>query len=196
MVRRPRRTASPYATGAADDRAQAEHVIAGDAVLQAAQAARVGGDVAADGRPRGAGRVGRVPQAVFGHGGLEVVVDRARLHDAHQVVRVDFEDLVHPGQVEDDGAADRVGAAGQPGARAARHDRSAEFGADADDVLHLGFGPRAHPGHGRARRSPLGLVVRHGGEHVGIDHEAVAGQAPAQRLDQGGSRDHGSASAG
>ena len=61
-------------------------------------------------------------------------------------------------------------------------------------MLHLGFGPRAHAGHGLAGRSPLGLVVRHGGEHVGIDHEAVTGQAPAQRLDQGGSRDHESAS--
>ena len=51
----------------ADDRAQAEHVIAGDAVLQAAQAARVGGHVAADRGPRCAGRVRRVPQSVLGH---------------------------------------------------------------------------------------------------------------------------------
>ena len=51
-------------------------------------------------------------------------------------------------------------------------------------MLDLGFGPRAHAGDGLAGRSPLGFVVRHGGEHVGIDHEAVAGQAAAQRLDE------------
>jgi hypothetical protein len=125
--------------GAAHDGAQTQHVIPGDAVLQAAQAARVGGHVAADRRPRGTGRVRRVPQAVFGDGGLDVVVDRAWLDDANQVVRIDLAHLVHPGQVKDDTAADRVGAAGQPGTRAARHDGNPELGADPDDVLHLGL---------------------------------------------------------
>jgi len=122
---------------------------------------------------------------VLGHGRLDVVVDRARLHHADQVVRVDLEDLVHPGQVEDDAAADRVGATGQAGARAARHDRGAEFGAGTHHVLHFGLGPGAHAGDGLPRRCPLGLVVRDGGEHVRVDHEAVAGQTPAQHLDQG-----------
>ena len=53
-------------------------------------------------------------------------------------------------------------------------------------MLHLGFGPRAHADGGLADRSPFGLVMRHGGDHVGIDHEAVAGQAAAERLDEGG----------
>ena len=125
--------------GATHDGAQAQDVIPGDAVLQAAQAARVGGHVAADRRPRSAGRIRRVPQSVFGDGGLDVVVDRARLDDADQVVRVDLQDLVHPGQVKDDTAADRIGAAGQPGTRAARHDGNPQPGAAADDVLDLGF---------------------------------------------------------
>ena len=56
-------------------------------------------------------------------------------------------------------------------------------------MLDLGFGPRAHAGDGLACRSPLGFVVRHGREHVRIDHEAVTGQAPAQRLDEGSGRD-------
>ena len=40
------------------------------------------------------------------------------------------------------------------------------------------------PGDGLPGRRPLGLVVRDGGEHVRVDHETVAGQAPAQRLDK------------
>ena len=131
---------------------------------------------------------------MLGHGRLDVVVDRARLHHADQVVRVDLEDLVHPGQIEDDGADDCVGPAGQPGARAARHDRGAKLGTGAHDVLHLGLGPGAHPGDGFSGRRPFGLVVRDRGEHVRVDHEAVTGQLPAQRLDQGGGGDHDSAS--
>jgi hypothetical protein len=50
-------------------------------------------------------------------------------------------------------------------------------------VLHLGFGPRAHARDGLPGRRPLGVVVRDGGEHVRIGHEAVAGQATAQYLD-------------
>jgi len=169
---------------AADDRPQAEYVVAGDTVFQAAQAARVGGDVAADRRPRRAGRVGRVPQAVLGHGGLDVVVDRARLDHGQEVVRVDLDDLVQLGQVEDDAAADRVGAAGQPGARAPRHDGSTQLGAGTHHMLDLGFRADADADRGPFGRSPLGVVVGDGGQHVGIDYEAVAGQPPAQCLDQ------------
>ena len=57
-------------------------------------------------------------------------------------------------------------------------------------MLHLGLGPHAHPGDGLPGRRPLGVVVRDGGKHVRIDHEAVAGQAAAERLDEGGGRDH------
>ena len=45
---------------------EAEHRLAGDAVLGAEQAAGVRGDVAADGRDRAARRVGRAPEAALG----------------------------------------------------------------------------------------------------------------------------------
>ena len=121
---------------------------------------------------------------MLGHGRLEVVVDHPRLDDAEQVVPVDLEHLVHPGQVEDDAAVDRVGPAGQAGAGAPRHDGRTQLGADPHDLLHLGFraGPdtRGRPSGGR----PLGLVMGHGREDVGIRDDAVAGQDPAQPLDQ------------
>ncbi len=121
---------------------------------------------------------------MLGHGRLHVVVDRARLHDAEQVVPVDLDHLVHPGQVEHDAAIDRVGAAGQAGAGAARHDGRAQFGADPDDVLDLGFRAGPHAGGGPPGRRPLGLVVGHGRQDAGIGDDPAAGQRPAQRLGQ------------
>ena len=132
---------------------------------------------------------------MFGDGGLDIVVDRTRLDHAHEVVRIDLQDLVHPREVQDDTAAYRVGAAGQPGARAARHDGSAKLGAGADHVLYLGLGARAYSGDSLPGRGPLSLVVRDGGEHVRIGHEAVAGQPPAQRLHDQAGRGHDRASA-
>ena len=71
---------------------QAEHGVAGDAVLHAAQAARVLGQVAADGADLEAGRVGRIEEAVLGRRPAEVGVDDARLDDGGQVAGVDLED--------------------------------------------------------------------------------------------------------
>jgi len=46
------------------------------------------------------------------------------------------------------------------------------------------LGPGAHAGRGLPGWRPLGVVVRDGGEDVRVDHQAVAGQAPAQHLDE------------
>jgi len=121
---------------------------------------------------------------VLGDRGLDVVVDRARLHHGKQVVGIDLEHPVHRRQVQDHAAADRVGAAGQPGSRTPRHHGGAQVGAGAHDVLHLRFGARPHGGRGLAGRGPLGLVVRQGGEHIRVGDDAIAGQPPAERLDQ------------
>ena len=55
----------------------------------------------------------------------EIVVDHTRLHDGEALQWIDLEDPVHPIQAEDDAPVDGVGAAGQAGAGAARHDRDA-----------------------------------------------------------------------
>ena len=51
-------------------------------------------------------------------------------------------------------------------------------------MLDFGLGAGTDADGGLLGRGPFGLIVRDGGEHVGIDYEAVAGQAPAQHLDQ------------
>ena len=142
------------AGGTAHDRPHTEDVVAGDAVLEAAQAAGVGRDVAADRRPRRARGVRRVPEALLAHERLEIVVDDAGLDDADEVVGVDLDDLVHPRQVEDEAAVDGVRAAGQAGARAPRDDRHAEVGADADRLLDLRLGARSQRRQRPSRPAP------------------------------------------
>ena len=63
--------AEPHRGAVGEHHGQAEHVVGGDAVLHAAQAAGVGGDVAADRADLVRRRVRRVPEAVLG---------RRRLH--------------------------------------------------------------------------------------------------------------------
>ena len=59
----------------------AEHVVGGDAVFHAAQAAGVGRDVAADAADLVRRRVGRIPQAVLGDGLLDLGVEQPGLAD-------------------------------------------------------------------------------------------------------------------
>ena len=159
-----------------------EHVVAGDAVLEAAQPAGVGGDVAADRRPRGAGRVRRVPQAVLGDGGLEVVVDDAGLHDGDQVVGVDLE---RPGpSATGRGRRSRrrrsrrrtarcPRRAARPARRARRRPRTtaADLG---------GVGAARTTATGAADLGPLGLVGAQPGHRGRIGEQVGAGQRPGQ----------------
>ena len=94
---------------------------------------------------------------------------------AQQVVGVDLEDGVHPGQVEHQAAVDRVGAAGQAGAGAARDDRHAQLRADPHGVRDLALGAGAQGDGGSADRRPLGLVVGQGRDHVGVGDQPLGG---------------------
>ena len=66
---------------------QAHHVVGGDAVLHAAQAAGVGGEVAADRAPVVAGGVRRIEQPGAGDGVAQRLVHHARLDDGEPVGR-------------------------------------------------------------------------------------------------------------
>ena len=129
--------AKPYELAGAGDDLYAEDVVPGDAVLDAAQAAGVGGDVAADGGPGCAGRIRRVPEAFLGAGSAEVVVDDARFDDGEAFEGVDLLDGVHLVEGDDDTTVDGVGTAGQSGARAATDNGDASHDAGPNDGLHL-----------------------------------------------------------
>ena len=103
-----------------EDDLQAEHVIAGDAVLEAARAAGVGDDVAANRIVRPAGRVRRIEEPLLLDCLLEFLRVNAGLDHRHKVGGVDFLDPVHARQRKHDAAADGHAAADVAVARAAR----------------------------------------------------------------------------
>ena len=113
-----------------------EHVVDGEAVLEAVRAARVLGDVAADRADLLARRVGRVEEA--GSPATAFVISRFVTPGSTTTrprSRSTSSDPVHARERDHDAVGDRQRAAGEPGARAARDERHAD-------------------GRGRARRPP------------------------------------------
>ena len=149
-----------------DDLAVGEHdgqagdVVDREAVLEAVGAARVLGHVAADRADLLARGVGRVEEAVRRDGARHVEVRDPRLDHDPLRREIDLEDAVHPRERDDDPIGDREGAAGEAGAGAARDERDALAGADADDRPHLGgrAGEDDELGRGAPAREPVAVV--------------------------------------
>ena len=159
----------------------AEHVVGGDAVLQAMGAAGVHGDVAGDGAGELARRIGRVEEALVRDRLADAEVGDAGLDAGGAVLEVDLEHAVHLGDAEDDRVLRRDRAARERGAGAARHDLepcSWQKRSTADDLL----GRRRQ--HDRQRQPAVGgqrvglvgaaLVLR-GHESLGRDKAGEAG---------------------
>ena len=89
-------------------RFEAEHLVAGDAVLHRAHAAGVRGDVAAEARAVLA-RVDGVGEAERRERLVELGEGDAGLHDGDEVLGVDLEDLVHRARTR---STQRVGSSG------------------------------------------------------------------------------------
>ena len=115
------------------DQLGAEHVVGGEAVLQAVRAAGVLRDVAADRADLLARRVGRVVVAVRRRRPGHVEVDHARLDDGPLVVAAYLQDRPHPGGDHEHPVGVGQRAAGQAGARAAGHERQSLLGAGPHD---------------------------------------------------------------
>jgi hypothetical protein len=91
-------TAQPHDGSISQHHLQSEHVIPRDPVLEAARAAGIGDDVAADGIVGTAGRVGRIEQSALFHLRLQVRRDDACLNHRHKIARMDFVDAIHADQ--------------------------------------------------------------------------------------------------
>ena len=149
-----------------EHRLEPEHVVQRHAVAEAVGAAGVEGDVAADGADRLARRIRRVVQTERDRGGRHVEVDDARLDHGDAVDGIDFEDPGQPVEGDDDAIRVRHGPARQAGAAAARHERNARLGAQADDrddlLRRLGQhdGPRPGAEGGEAIRLERGKAGR------------------------------------
>src|SRR4029077_9388981 len=137
---------------------EAGDVVDGDAIKKRMRATAVAGDVPSDRAGALAGRVGDVVVAVGFERLAQRQVDDAGLDHRPQVVDIDLEDAVHPGEGDDDTALDRDRAPGQAAGARARRDRHLGVGAHFDDLRDL---PR-RPGDDddiRQRRLRAGVVL-------------------------------------
>ena len=164
----------------------AEHVVARHAVLHAADAARVRGDVAADRRDPVARGVGRIPEAVSGDRLAQVVVDDAGLGDDDRSAASSSSDARHALERDDDRARRRALAPperpvpapratiGMP-ARAAKRTTAATSSRRLDE----------HDGERTMELRPLGVVVRVGVPLLGRGEDLVEAEDVAQRRGDG-----------
>ena len=163
-----------------EDDLQAEHVVGGDAVLDAAEPAGVRGEVAADRAPVVAGGVRRIEQAGPGDGVPQRLVHDAGLDDGEAIGRRHLQDGVHPGHHQRDRAVDGVARAGQPRAGAARHDRDAVPGGHLHHRDDLGGAARQDDRRGGAGLGEHGLVTGVGRGHVGVEQDALGAERGLQ----------------
>ena len=89
------------------------------AIRKRMRAAGIFRDVAADGAGFLAGGIGSEVQAVLFDGAREVEIHNTWLDDGPPIFRIDFQNVVHARERDDDAASPRQSAAGESGARAA-----------------------------------------------------------------------------
>ncbi len=103
--------AEPYQLAGAGHYLEGQHIILGYAVLDAAHAAGICRDIPANGRPRRACWIGRIPEALLGGGGAQLVIDHSGLNHGQPLERIDQADLVESVERDDHAAVNGVGAA-------------------------------------------------------------------------------------
>ncbi len=159
----------------------AEHIVGGDAVFQAMRPAGVHADIAADRAGELGRRVGRVEEAFRRDLAGDGEIGDAGLHLRGAVGVVDRKDAVHLGDADDDGILLRDGAAGERGARPARHHRHALLAAELQDRRDL---LRRRGQHHRQRQAAIGgqrirligaPLVLGGDQRLGRDQPGEAG---------------------
>ncbi len=84
-----------------------QDILARNAVFEAARAAGIGGQVAADEIFRAARRIGRVKQLPFFHLRLEVCSDDGGLHDGDEISLINLQNPIHPLRGKGDAAPNR-----------------------------------------------------------------------------------------
>ena len=170
---------------------EAEHVVGGHAVFQAVHAARVFGDVAADGAGDLRGRVGRVVEAFMRHRVGDGEIGDAGLDHRHPIGEVDLAHLVELGHAEQHAVGERQRPAGERRAGPARHHLDALLVAIVQHLGDLFGGLRQHHHHGKLAvgGEPVALVRLHLAlvrDHALARHELAQGGH-----DPGAPRQHG-----
>ena len=169
----------------------AEHVVGGHAVFQAVHAAGILRDVAADGAGDLRGGIGRVVEAFVRDGLADREVRDARLDHRDAVFKIDLADAVEFAHAEQHAVGKRQCAAGERGARPARHHADAVLVAIAQHAADLFGGLRQHHKERKLPigREPVGLVRAH---LALVRDDALARHDRRQRAhDLGAPRQHG-----
>ena len=178
------RTAEPDRGAVGQHYLHAQHVVGGDAVLHAAQAAGVGGDIAADAADLERRGVGRIPQAIFGNRLLHLGIEQAGLADGGTSDRVDA-DIAHLFRRQHDPVIQGRGPARQSAAGSPGHHGHPVCAGPAQDGLHLFGAARAHHRQRLACRriESAVLPVTLGDGRIG-DHHPVGqvGNEAGQRI--------------
>ena len=115
----------------------AEHVVGGEAVLQAVRAAGILRDVAADRAHLLRRRVRCVEIPEWPHRFADLEIGHSRLNGDLLVVEVDVEDCAHPAEPDHDAVCHRERPTGETGSRAARDKRHLRRCACAHHLGHL-----------------------------------------------------------
>ena len=160
---------------------EAQDVVGGDAVFQAVDAARVLGDVAADGAGDLARRVGRVVEAGVPDRLGDGEVGDARLDHGAAVSVIDVEDAVELRHAEHDAVGKRQRAPREPGAGAPRHHLDAALPARPEDARDLAGGAGQDDHHGKLTVGGEAVAFV-GVQRVLVDDHRLGGQERAQRL--------------
>ena len=132
-----------------------EHVVGRDAVLHAAQSARIRRDVAADRADFVRRRVRRIPQAMLSRRRLDFGIEGTGLDHGDSGSDVDL-DRAHPLQAQHDAAGNRRGSAGEATARPPRHHRYAVLGRPSNRGLTTCGASRVGPRRSELRPSRRG----------------------------------------
>ena len=146
------------------DEAHAQHVVGGDAVLEAVRAAGVHAEVAGQRAGELARRVGGVEEAVRLDGLADAEVGDAGLDAGGTVHGVDVEHAVHARHADHQGVLGGQRPAGQRGAGAAGHHLDVVGVAVAEQPRHLLGG--GGQGHGQRHAAV-------GGERVGLERASA-----------------------
>jgi len=157
--------------------------VARDAVLQAARAAGVRGDVASELAFLEARGIGRIKEAELTRLRLKISRDDAGLHHADAVDGIDFENAVHPRERDDDAVLLRHASADVAATRAARCDGNFALVRKAEQRRDL-FGLARKKNSLRKRAGEPGIPgVR--GERFGVGCDNAFGKKRGEGVEPG-----------
>ena len=182
--------AKPQDLAAHQNQFTAEHIVGGDAVFQAVNAARIFRHIAADGAGNLRRRIGRIIEARMIDRLRDRKIGDAWLDHRHPVLEIDGADALELGHAEQNAVAQRQRATGQRCPCPARHHLDAfamAIGQHGGDLLG---GLRQHHDH---RERPIGgEAVAFVGPHglFGRDHPLARHDAFERRDDLGAARKH------